>query len=649
MAKIGRNDPCPCGSGKKYKNCCLKKENNVVDFQEKVIKQDLRRIQREFAGFINNYEDEISEFLTYRIEHDQLPIGDDYTEEFANLFSTWMVFNLPFLENGQTIFQDFINKHGKDFRPAAVEMAKKWVTIPGMFEVQDHLDENHFVVNEIYNDQKFTVNFEGDRLPGEGSGLIGILVPYGKEEHEFLMFFHGFDLDQLLDVFWEFQGEHPEDFVEHMRLDFPAILNRVFTVYDEEAFAVIDDLEWSNEKERMTAEMFSEMNEETLLADARIPGVLLWHRYCVEKKPRIGKEAVAAAALEYLVNQLEGNVETQKEAADRYGVSPGSVSQRFLDMEYLLYEMIDQIADMEIEGESMEPQFSGTNSRIEIEKEMRKLHKAIGDKDFDSEEELEAFFKDWNKNRQPDEPPANKKEQAQNLVDGAWQQPPAKRVRLAKQALKLYPNTPDAYVILAQESRTLTEMKDCYYVGMKVGEKELGPEYFTEDRGYFWGLLETRPYMRAKQGYAKSMWILGDFKEAIAQYREMLELNPNDNQGIRYGLLTVLLESEKYGEAEQLMDQFPEPTANMEYNRAFLQYAKNGWTTQTKKLLNKALEANPHVPDYLLGKKPIPEAMPQFIGMGDENEAIDYAQHHAHLWRKNRDLLQKLKEFVKGR
>jgi hypothetical protein len=23
--KIGRNDPCPCGSGKKYKKCCLKR------------------------------------------------------------------------------------------------------------------------------------------------------------------------------------------------------------------------------------------------------------------------------------------------------------------------------------------------------------------------------------------------------------------------------------------------------------------------------------------------------------------------------------------------------------------------------------------------------------------------------------------------
>ena len=23
---IGRNDPCPCGSGKKYKNCCMNKK-----------------------------------------------------------------------------------------------------------------------------------------------------------------------------------------------------------------------------------------------------------------------------------------------------------------------------------------------------------------------------------------------------------------------------------------------------------------------------------------------------------------------------------------------------------------------------------------------------------------------------------------------
>lgn len=29
MAKVGRNDPCPCGSGKKYKRCCLERDQEA--------------------------------------------------------------------------------------------------------------------------------------------------------------------------------------------------------------------------------------------------------------------------------------------------------------------------------------------------------------------------------------------------------------------------------------------------------------------------------------------------------------------------------------------------------------------------------------------------------------------------------------------
>ncbi len=28
-AKVKRNDPCPCGSGKKYKQCCVKKQGEA--------------------------------------------------------------------------------------------------------------------------------------------------------------------------------------------------------------------------------------------------------------------------------------------------------------------------------------------------------------------------------------------------------------------------------------------------------------------------------------------------------------------------------------------------------------------------------------------------------------------------------------------
>lgn len=28
--KVGRNDPCPCGRGKKYKRCCLPKQDEIL-------------------------------------------------------------------------------------------------------------------------------------------------------------------------------------------------------------------------------------------------------------------------------------------------------------------------------------------------------------------------------------------------------------------------------------------------------------------------------------------------------------------------------------------------------------------------------------------------------------------------------------------
>ena len=41
MAKVGRNDPCHCGSGKKYKKCCQPKE--VAAEHEALVRERLRR------------------------------------------------------------------------------------------------------------------------------------------------------------------------------------------------------------------------------------------------------------------------------------------------------------------------------------------------------------------------------------------------------------------------------------------------------------------------------------------------------------------------------------------------------------------------------------------------------------------------------
>lgn len=55
MNKVGRNDPCPCGSGKKFKKCCLDKpyqpsaeliadfelgQQRIREYEEEQTKQD---------------------------------------------------------------------------------------------------------------------------------------------------------------------------------------------------------------------------------------------------------------------------------------------------------------------------------------------------------------------------------------------------------------------------------------------------------------------------------------------------------------------------------------------------------------------------------------------------------------------------------
>ena len=43
MKKIGRNEPCPCGSGKKYKKCCFPKTEFPIDNDEQIANVNLSK------------------------------------------------------------------------------------------------------------------------------------------------------------------------------------------------------------------------------------------------------------------------------------------------------------------------------------------------------------------------------------------------------------------------------------------------------------------------------------------------------------------------------------------------------------------------------------------------------------------------------
>ena len=226
-------------------------------------------------------------------------------------------------------------------------------------------------------------------------------------------------------------------------------------------------------------------------------------------------------------------------------------------------------------------------------------------------------------------------DKAEAILQQAYAEPnPKRRVQLAHDALALCPDCADAYVLLAEDASSRKEALQLYEQAVAAGERALGPEAFQRDVGYFWGLLETRPYMRAREGLANVLWTMGRREEAIQHLQDMLRLNPNDNQGIRYTLAGFLLFLDRDANLARLLEQFPEEeSAAWDYTKALLAYRQHGDTPEARKLLKRAKKVNKHVVPYLAGEKfPSPE-LPGYYSPGDESEALNYISTFLGAWK----------------
>ena len=239
-----------------------------------------------------------------------------------------------------------------------------------------------------------------------------------------------------------------------------------------------------------------------------------------------------------------------------------------------------------------------------------------------------------------------KLQKAQELMYQAWEETnPVKRLSLAHKALTISPNCADAYVLLAEEQAdTVARAHEFYQKGVEAGERALGSEYFKHEVGHFWGLLETRPYMRARQGLADCLWKLNRREDAIAHYRDLLRLNPSDNQGIRYLLVTLFLEMDRDDDLINLLKQYKDDgMATWLYTWALAEFRKSGAGKSSDHRLKESLKQNSHVPAYLTARKRIPNTLPPYMGWGDEAEAMHYAADHLNHWRRTPGAVEWLK------
>lgn len=219
-------------------------------------------------------------------------------------------------------------------------------------------------------------------------------------------------------------------------------------------------------------------------------------------------------------------------------------------------------------------------------------------------------------------PARNALEQAHELCFDAFEAIGRRKIQLARKALATSPDCADAYVILAESTSDAAEAARLYAEGVAAGERVLGKDRFEKDAGHFWGIHDTRPYMRARLGLALALERAGREEDAIGHYQEMLRLNPGDNQGVRYLYLPLAMKLGRDAEAARYMKQSAnETSANWMYTRALLAYRVGGASPSARLELRQAFKANPAVVPLLLDEAP-PGSVPEQYSPGSEEEAI---------------------------
>lgn len=262
---------------------------------------------------------------------------------------------------------------------------------------------------------------------------------------------------------------------------------------------------------------------------------------------------------------------------------------------------------------------------------------------FSSIEEANAFIQDKLAHRGIPLAPANTPlEKAQEMMYETEIANPKRRLELAKKALALTPDCAEAYIILAENAanRDLPAAVKYAREGVLAGERALGKEPFLEDVGHFWGILSTRPYMRARAALAEFLWLNHNYNESIEVSRETLRLNPVDNQGIRYVLAQRLLAVDQDNVFSALLaENEDDGMATFAYSRALWLFRKEGTSPAADAALSEAVKCNPYVPGYLIQIQKMPSHMPDHYGIGDRNEAIIYVTGAIKAWARSKGAL----------
>lgn len=206
-------------------------------------------------------------------------------------------------------------------------------------------------------------------------------------------------------------------------------------------------------------------------------------------------------------------------------------------------------------------------------------------------------------------------------------------IKLAKKAYKKSSDCFDAILFQCDLEENVIKRMKLLNDGLEFEKNRLTNEkYFDKENiGHFYGIFETRPYIRGLSIKAEYLLEEGKLRQAANICKEVLRLNENDNLGIRYLLMAIYATLEEEKSMLDLYKKYPEEDLEMLFP-LFAIYYKSGNDKKALEYLKRIDKCNSNFVKYFNGTiKQSKKVSSGYYSRGDSSEIFMYLDRYIYL------------------
>ena len=165
-----------------------------------------------------------------------------------------------------------------------------------------------------------------------------------------------------------------------------------------------------------------------------------------------------------------------------------------------------------------------------------------------------------------------------------------------------------------------------------------------------WLCWENRPGLRLIARVITGCLDRAEDERAAVWMRTLLGLNPNDNHGFRALLINHLLRTNDLDAALELIARYPDDRMVELAYGAILTYLRRGEENLAEQALQRALDCNENVPSYLIKERVTrPRMQAETLMAGGRDEAWAYREDARDVWVATPGALEWLRRATRGR